>query len=176
MSQTAKIERFTRSQPRRSWRDHRLRERPTLSARDNSRRLAVSAVAHASVASPLFVGPFGEVLQIRRPLSLLGGHQLAIGCAHVDLALDLHIRITLGADCLDPDEWPQLAIVALVRHPGTDQRVDIDALLDDALGIEMKGRATGVVSARVLEVARLDLENVVFAVAVLVDPFADRVT
>src|SRR4051812_37226492 len=45
------------------------------------------------IAFSLF-GPIGKVLQIRRPLALLGGHQLAIGRAHVDLALDLHIGVT----------------------------------------------------------------------------------
>src|SRR5262249_2837673 len=112
------------------------------------------------VTCSLFIGAFAEMLQIGRPLPLLGGHQLAIGAAHVDLALDLHIGIPLGADCLDPHDRPQLAIVALVRHSGAKQRVvidrdvvmqdvgiglvEIDALLDDALGIEMQGCAAGV--------------------------------
>ena len=53
--------------------------------------------------------------------------------------------------------------------------VEIDALLDDGLAVLVERDAGGVVTARQLEEAGLDLEHVVLAVAVLVDPLADRV-
>src|ERR1700716_3738324 len=54
--------------------------------------------------------------------------------------------------------------------------VEIEALLDDGLFICVEWYARNIVTAWVLEEARLDFEHVVFAVAVLIDPFADRIT
>src|SRR5262249_59361082 len=54
--------------------------------------------------------------------------------------------------------------------------VEMDSLLEDRLIVGMHRQAAGVEDARTFEVARLDLEHVVAAVAVLVDPLPDRVT
>src|SRR5437879_6169349 len=54
--------------------------------------------------------------------------------------------------------------------------VEIESLLEDRLIIGMHGQATSVEDAGTFEVARLDLQHVVAAITVLVDPFSDRVT
>ena len=51
----------------------------------------------------------------------------------------------------------------------------VDPLLDDGLVVLVQRNAAGVEGARALEVAGLDFEHVVAAVAVRVDPLADRV-
>ena len=69
----------------------------------------------------------------------------------------------------------------MVVHGGEDVDdvrvllVDEEALLEDRLVVEGKRQAAGVERARAFEVARLGLEHIVDAVAVLVDPFADGV-
>src|SRR4051812_32763250 len=53
--------------------------------------------------------------------------------------------------------------------------VAIDTLLEDGLVVKMERQAGFIVSAWPLEAAGLDFEHIVGAVAVLVDPLADRV-
>ena len=53
--------------------------------------------------------------------------------------------------------------------------VAVDALLDDGLVVDMKRNAGIVETAGSHEMTRLDFEHVVLAVAVLVEPLADRV-
>src|ERR1700730_17848487 len=53
--------------------------------------------------------------------------------------------------------------------------VEGDALLENGLIVEVKGKAGGVVDARPLEAARFGFENVIVAVAILVDPPSDRI-
>src|SRR5262249_60087570 len=55
--------------------------------------------------------------------------------------------------------------------------VEVDALEEDRLVVEMERQAGGVVGAVPLEgAAGLDLEHVIDPVAVLIDPAANRVT
>ena len=53
--------------------------------------------------------------------------------------------------------------------------VEIDAFLDDRLAVGVERNAARIVGAGVLEAARLDQQRIVAAVAVLIDPLADRV-
>src|SRR5215470_1702663 len=85
----------------------------------------------------------------------------------------------------------RLAPVALENGPGPRQRtvdnghlvaeeiaivlVEIDPLPDDGLIVLVQGNAAAVERARSLEIPGLDLERVVAAVAVGIEPFADRV-
>ncbi len=54
--------------------------------------------------------------------------------------------------------------------------VEVEALLENGLIVEVKRQAGGVVDARPLEAACFGLEHVIHAVAILVDPLSDRVT
>src|ERR1700730_9496071 len=53
--------------------------------------------------------------------------------------------------------------------------VEGDALLENGLIVEVKGKAGGVIDARPLEAARFGFEHVIIAVAILVDPPSDRI-
>src|SRR5260370_16655578 len=53
--------------------------------------------------------------------------------------------------------------------------IEVDALLENGLIVEVKGKAAGVVDAWPLEAARLGFEHVIVAVAILVDPPSDRI-
>src|SRR5207245_10507466 len=53
--------------------------------------------------------------------------------------------------------------------------VEIDPLLDDGLIILMERNALGVVGVRRPDESGLDFEDVILAVAVLIEPFADGV-
>src|SRR5215470_8713481 len=53
--------------------------------------------------------------------------------------------------------------------------IEVDALPENGLIIEVKGEASGVVDARPLEAARFRLEQVIVAIAILVDPPPDRI-
>src|SRR5258706_6389612 len=54
--------------------------------------------------------------------------------------------------------------------------VEMDALLEHGLVVEMQREARCIVGPRTLEAAGLDFEYVVTAVTVLVDPATDRIT
>src|SRR6266436_7615354 len=54
--------------------------------------------------------------------------------------------------------------------------VEMDALLEHGLVVEMQRKAGGIIGTRALEAARLDFEHVVTAVTVLVYPATDRIT
>ena len=100
--------------------------------------------------------------------------------------------VELGADRLAPDRPIGCnAAIILGHRPGTRQRVvdrgdfvvqqvriglvAVDLLLDDGLIVLVKWKAVGVVGARALQAAGLDLEHVVMTSAALVDPFADGI-
>src|SRR5262245_32061427 len=53
--------------------------------------------------------------------------------------------------------------------------VEIDPLLDHRLAVAVERDAGRIVTARVLEETCLDFEYVVLAVAILIDPLADRI-
>src|SRR5262245_7438324 len=133
-----------------------------------------------------------EIRQIRRRLILPGRHQLAVTAKVVVLLADEHMGVALGADVVFPDRTRiRFAVGSLLLGIGPRQRVvddgdlvpedvavalvEVDLLLDDSLAVGVERNAGRVVAARVLEEARLDLERVVFAVAVRVLPLADRI-
>src|SRR5262249_12980797 len=113
-----------------------------------------------------------------------------VGADHVVLVADTDVLIALGADGLDPDRIVHTQIF-LGDDPGTAQRavdgrdlieqdvgiglVVVDPLLDDGLAILVQGNPAVVDRARPFQQAGLALKRIVAAVAVLIDPFADRV-
>src|SRR5712671_5965956 len=132
-----------------------------------------------------------EISQIRWRLVLLGGHEIAVGAQEVVLGADADVIVTLGTIVLVPfavifflaesfgdDPRPGERIVD-GRHVVAKQRlvvlVAVEALLDDRFVVLVQRHAALVHGTRPLEVASLDFENVVAAVAVLIDPFADRI-
>src|SRR5258705_11721576 len=135
-----------------------------------------------------------EITQVRRRLALAARHQEAIGAQVVDLAADPDQRGPLDAIGLDPVEMRlRLAQISLVDGPRPRQRivdhgdlvmqdiriglVEIDALLEDRLVVEVQRQAGRVVGAASLErAARLSFEHVEAAVTIEVDPLADRIT
>src|SRR5262245_46769153 len=133
-----------------------------------------------------------EIAQVRRRLVLLRRHQLAVGAQIVVFLADADVGIELRAHIRLPDRARTgIAEAGLQLLVGPRERiidhghlvvelvgiglVEIDALLDDGVPVLVERNAGDVVAARQLQVPGLDLEHVVFAVAVLVDPFADRV-
>src|SRR6516225_9401648 len=100
------------------------------------------------------------------------------------------MRIVFRANVREPDRT-RIAIARglLFLHPGPRQRmvdhrdlvmeqvgiglVEIDALLDDGLTVAVERHPRNIIAARQFEEARLYLEHVILAVAVLVDPLAD---
>ena len=100
--------------------------------------------------------------------------------------------VALATDIFDPHRLPiGLPAIALEDRPRPRQRmvdhgdfveqqvavvlVEVEPLLDDGLVVVVERNSAGVVSARAGEAARLDLEHVVLAVAVGIDPFPDGI-
>src|SRR5262245_57529515 len=134
-----------------------------------------------------------EIPQVRRSLTLLGGHQETIGAQHIVLVADSNMIVVFSAVDLapvGPRIW--LATVALRDRPRTRQCiighrdfttenvgigfVEVDAFLDDGLIVLVKRDPAAVERARTLEVPGLDFEHVVAAVPIQIGPFADRIT
>src|SRR3954452_21747578 len=98
--------------------------------------------------------------------------------------------VVLVAIVFKPHDFA-IAAIALVDRPGAregiiDDRDDVmhevgvvlvegDPLLDDGLIVLMQGDSAELDRARALEVASLDFERVVTAVAVGIEPLADRI-
>src|SRR5258706_3077548 len=132
-----------------------------------------------------------EILQIRRGLILLRGHQQVIAAENIVLITDPDVTVVLGAIVLNPDRVV-IALVVFVDRPRTRQGmvvdgdyvmqrvgvglVDVEALRDDGLAVFMERDARRLVRARPFEAAGLDLKHVVAAVAILVHPLADGIT
>src|SRR5216684_5928876 len=134
-----------------------------------------------------------EIAQIRRWLVLVGGHQQAVRAQEIGLPPNIDMDVGLGANVLvPPDRLLGLGATVVLRDgPRARQRViddgdfvvqhvgiafvEIDALLDDALIVPVQRSAADIVVAGAFEAAGLDQQRVVAAVAVLVDPLADRI-
>src|ERR1043166_8084576 len=135
-----------------------------------------------------------EVAQVGRRLILARGHQLPVGADHVDLVAELDMRVVLRADRLAPPVGLVdlgVAAVVLCDRPGMRQRIvdsgylvlnDVvvllvrgETFLHDGIAVLVHRDAGRVVGAGQLEPARLDHERVVPAVAILIQPLADRV-
>jgi hypothetical protein len=101
------------------------------------------------------------------------------------------VTVVFGAIVLKPDRIRHTALVlrhspragqgVVDRHNPVMQqfrigRIDVEAFLDDGLVVLMKWGAAVFVGARPLQASGFDLQHVVAAVAVLVDPVADRIT
>src|SRR6266853_5495014 len=131
-----------------------------------------------------------EIAQIGRHLILAGRHQVAVAAEEIVLLADNDVIVVLGALVILPQHLA-FAAIGLGHGPGPRQRmvdrgdfvmkevgvilVEIDALLDDALIVRMKRQPAVFVGARPLEVAGLDFERVETAVAIAIEPFADRI-
>src|SRR5215831_6541734 len=131
-----------------------------------------------------------EILQVRRLLALGGRHQEAIGADHVIVAADAEMPVGFGTVLFVPDRIASRGPpVVLHDRPGMDERVihdrhfvmrdirilavDIELFLDDGLVVAMQRKAGRVESTGTAEPARFGLEQIVFAVAVGIDPLAD---
>src|SRR6266700_2619066 len=135
-----------------------------------------------------------EIFQIGSRLAFADGHQIAVGGQNVVLLADGDVVVVLGANIFGPDHLllVPLAMRAARHRPRAGERmvdrgdfvaedvrvrlVEKNPLLDDGLAVLMERNAAGIVAVRPLDVAGLDLEHIEPAVAVLVDPFADRIT
>src|SRR5262245_35339609 len=131
-----------------------------------------------------------EMLQVGRRLTRPARLQLAVDPDVVGLPFKKDIVVVLRATMLDP-VWVAGAGVTARHGPGPRQRVvdgrdliaqdvrvrlvEEDTLLDDGLIVLVQRNAARIEDARPLELARLDLEHVVAAVAILIDPLPDRV-
>src|ERR1700719_2516101 len=125
-------------------------------------------------------------------LVLLGRHQKPVPAQEIVFLANGNLPVALG----DVIFWPVrtrigVAHIFFIHGPRTRQSmidrgdfvvkdiwiglVAVDALLEDRLIVEVQRQAGFIVSAGSLEAARLDLEHVVSAISVLIDPFADRV-
>ena len=88
----------------------------------------------------------------------------------------LHVGAAIS---LDRRPWPRERVVDggdLVDQDLGIGLVEMDALLEDAFIVPVKRQAGGVIDAGTSEAAGLDFERVVAAVAVGIDPLADRVS
>src|SRR6266849_6198455 len=134
-----------------------------------------------------------EITQVRRRLILAGWHQQPIGAQEIGFLADLRPQIAFVADEFVPigsrvgvaniaaSHCPrarQGVIVNgdLVAHDAPVVLVEIDALLEDRLVVMMQRQAGGVIMAGTFEAAGFDLQHVMAAAIVLIDPLADRIT
>src|SRR5262245_30520237 len=140
--------------------------------------------------APSLLSRLIEISQVRRDLALLGRHQIAVRAEIVGLLPDQDMRIVLGAIVVEP-ERALVTTILLGHRPRPGQRivdrgdvveqyariglVEVNSLLDHGLVVAMERQAARLEGARPLHVARLDLEHVVAAVPVLVDPTSQRV-
>src|SRR5438552_11033482 len=122
-----------------------------------------------------------EIAQIRRLLVLARGHQVAVVAEKIVLPADHHMWVVLVADEIDPRHARLLAHVGFYHRPRAGERmidggdlvndavaglVEIDALLDNGLIVLVQRQASAFIGAVALDVAGLDFQRVVFAVAV----------
>src|SRR5262249_54431423 len=135
-----------------------------------------------------------EISQIGWRLILFYRHQQSVGAQEVVLLADDDVNVVFGTNIFAPPDWLVRHYPTVVLHdrPWTRQRivdggdfimqnirvgfVDINLFPDDSPAIFVKGNAAGIVGAGVFETAGLHHQRVVPAVAVLVDPFAYRIT
>src|SRR5262245_42272850 len=144
--------------------------------------------SNITVSPGLLLPNLLEIPQVRRRLVFLGRHQIAVGAEHIVLFPDTDMLVALSTNRLDPDRVA-LATIVLSYRPRSGQRivdrcnfvmenvrirfVEVDPLLDHGLIVRVQRDAAGVESARTFKVAGLDLEHVIAAASVLIDPLAD---
>src|SRR5258708_17065807 len=169
-----------------------------LSGSPGHKRLALDAL---SIASSLFAHAVRhlpstpllrclEIPRVRRRLILARRHQAAVSRQEVVLLANDHMIVALGAVVFRP-QYVALAPEGFEHRPRPRQRMinrcDLDVqvgaglveekpLLDDTRVVAVHENPGKFVRSRPLEVAGFDFEHVIFAVAVLVAPLADRVS
>src|SRR5690348_5440591 len=131
-----------------------------------------------------------EMAQVWWRLILPARLELAVESDEVGLSFDEDINIALAAAVFDPSCLVSAAVAAGHRpRPGervVDDcdlitqnvrigRIKVDAFLNDSLVILMQRNAAGIEDARPAQIAGFDFERVVFAVVVVIDPFANRI-
>src|SRR5215467_11120877 len=133
-----------------------------------------------------------EISQIRRRLILHRGHDGAVPALEIGLIADLEDAFAVAAVLWPLRIFVRQAAIGLEHRPRTREGVidqgdlvvearwislvDEQALLDDRFVVRVGRHAGRIERARTLQEARLDLQRVVFAVAVGVDPLADGIT
>src|SRR5262249_49483575 len=132
-----------------------------------------------------------EILQIRRRLVLAHWHDGAVGAEEIDLLADGDVRLTLIAIVVRPPDLiatsesfeyrprPRERIVNRGHLDAQDTRFalsDGDPLLDDGLAVVGHRHAGLVPHVRRAHMARFSFERVVAAIAIGIEPLADRVS
>src|SRR6266566_1754045 len=133
-----------------------------------------------------------EIAQIRRRLILAGWHQQPVGAQEIGFIPDLRPQIAFVAYEFVPI-GPRVGVANvaaghrprarqgvivngdLVAHDAPVALVEIDALLEDRLIVMMQRQAGGIIMTGAFEAAGFDLQHVIAAVIVLIDPLADRI-
>src|SRR5215467_288800 len=133
-----------------------------------------------------------EISQVRRWLLVSGRHQVAVLTHFVGLVADMNEWNLLVANVLRPlRQGVEGATIVLHHGPRTGQCVvghrdfvmkevavrvvEIDSLPDDALAILVQRNATAVEETRSFEIAGFGFEDIVTAIPVLIDPFANAI-
>src|SRR5262249_3524652 len=133
-----------------------------------------------------------EMAQVRRRLILLLRHQETVAADEVDLLVNGDVDVVLDAVVLLPGDVLGAPLIVLHHRPRPRQRVvgrgyfvvkdvwvrpvEIETLPDDGLVVIGHRHAGQVPLVWTADVARLDLERVVAAAAIAIDPSTDRVT
>src|SRR5262245_25094738 len=115
-----------------------------------------------------------EISQIRRRLAFLGRHQQAVRTQEVILIADHDLAVAFVADAFAP-AWTRIRVApeGLVHAPRLRQGVvehgnlimkdvritliEMEPLLEDRLIVKVQRQSSGIVGARPLKAARLDL-------------------
>jgi hypothetical protein len=127
----------------------------------------------------------------RRRLSLAHRHEQSVGADEIILLADLQVLVVVHAIVLEPDRIA-VALVVSRDRPGAGQsvivgrdfgaqdvricRVEREPLLERGLVVGVKWQAAPVTGVWSPHKAGLDLEYAELAVAILVDPFSDRIS
>src|SRR5262249_40932028 len=135
-----------------------------------------------------------EEFEVRPALALAGRHQEAVATDEIVILADHDVVVTLGADIFEPYGLlaaEEVAPVGLHDRPWTREGVvigrnfaaqhclvglvEVHAFLDYRLIVFMQRNAAGIERTRPLKVTGLDLKRIECAVAIRIDPLANRV-
>src|SRR5215813_10308594 len=157
------------------------------------RAMNAAVVRETMVVTPVLWSSLRlEMPQVGRRLTLLRRHQEAVGTEEVALLADGDVIVVLRTQIFAPERmllgrpavalrhrpWPRQRVVDdgdLVAQDVAVALVEIDALLDHRLVVRVQRQAGCIIGAPALDLPSLDLERIELAVAVVVDPFADRI-
>src|SRR6266700_3860761 len=129
-----------------------------------------------------------KIAQIRRLLIAFGGHQVSIGADHVELLAHEDMRVVLGTvdkiphrmgvalvDAVD-GPWAREGVVFdgdLVAQQVPVGFVQLKPLSDHSLVVLVQAHPAAFKRPWSFEAARFDLQHIVAAVAVCIEPLAD---